>query len=196
MQRPASIRLIESLDPLRFVYLNPGNLAGPNEGLPTLPFIRELHPVMCLGIVIGGAGALVSVADADELVLGLAPLTAFRARAEEGARQWDLGCALGPAITTPDELDDAVTVDSSGRRYRFSLTMNVNGEEVAKVPLADRSPTVAEALAYVSESAPLRQGDVVALALAEPDRPVGPGDQIQILSDKLGVLTNRVLQST
>ena len=175
-----------------FAYLNPTTLLGPGFAMPMPEYTKQVHADPCLAVVIAGAGRDVPVDEADGLVLGLTLVTSFHSNNEKAARARDAGFALGPAITTPDELDDAVTVDERGRRYRFGLSLTVNAEEVLKVDLSDLPFTFAELLSYASESAPLHQGDIVAVSLGANDRALDKGDQVQAVCEKLGTLTTRI----
>lgn len=175
-----------------FEYLNPAALVGPGMALPIPEPVKSLLADPCLGVIIGGSGRDVSVEDADGLVLGLCLVTSFCSPADAGGRARDVGYAVGPAVTTPDELDDAVTVDERGRRYRFSVGLKVNSEEIVSFDLSGLPYTVAELLSYASDSCALQQGDLVAVRLGTNSRSIEKGDQVQTSSDKLGVLTTRV----
>lgn len=160
--------------------------------MPLPDHAPKLHADPCIAVVVAGSGHNVPVEEADGLVLGLTLVNSFHARNEKGGRSRDPGFALGPAITTPDELDDAVTVDERGRRYRFGLSLMVNAEEILKIDLSSLPFTLAELLSSASESAALHQGDIVALALGNNDRLLEKGDQVQVVCEKLGTLTTRV----
>jgi 2-keto-4-pentenoate hydratase/2-oxohepta-3-ene-1,7-dioic acid hydratase in catechol pathway len=174
-----------------FEYLNPVGLIAPGLALP-LQDGMALGADPCVGIVIAGAGRNVPVGEADGLVLGLTLVTAFRAQGESGARLRDVGFALGPAITTPDELDDAVTEDERGRRYRFPIALKVNSEVVVEFDLSALPYTLAELLSHASESCPVHIGDIVAVSLGSNSQILGKGDQVQSVSEKLGALTTRI----
>jgi len=201
---PPSVRLFASAEegyqwehgadvPLpSFEYLNPTTLLGPGFALPMPEYSPKIHADPCLAVVVAGSGRDVPVDEADGLVLGVTLVTSFHSKTEKAGRARDAGFALGPAITTPDELDDAVTVDERGRRYRFGLSLKVNAEEILKVDLSDLPFTLAELLSYASESAALHQGDILAVSLGANERALGKGDQVQVVCEKLGTLTTRV----
>jgi 2-keto-4-pentenoate hydratase/2-oxohepta-3-ene-1,7-dioic acid hydratase in catechol pathway len=176
----------------RFEYLNSAALVGPAVVLPVPEQIKAIHCDSCIGIVIAGVGRTVSVEDADGLVLGLTLFSSFHAVGQHGGRARDLGYAIGPAITTPDELDDAVTVDERGRRYRFSVGMKVNSEEVFTYDLSSLPYTLAELLSHASETCVLHQGDIVAVQLGEGGQLLESGDQVQMVCEKLGALGTRI----
>jgi 2-keto-4-pentenoate hydratase/2-oxohepta-3-ene-1,7-dioic acid hydratase in catechol pathway len=201
---PPSVRLFHASDeesdwslaeenPLpNFQYLNPRSMIGPGLTLPVAERVTRLEATPCIGIIIAGAGRNVSPEDADGLILGLCLVTSFLTPNDQGARSRDIGFVLGPAVTTPDELDDAVTVDERGRRYRFGASLKVNSEELMSFDLSDLPRTPAELLSFASESATLQQGDVVAIALGPASKPLEKGDQVQVACEKLGVLTTRI----
>lgn len=177
-----------------FSYLNPACILGPNEMLKKPEYAPRLTFEPCLGVVIAGAGKDVPVGEADDLVLGLCLMNSFALPEAFGvSRSRDTGLSVGPAIITPDELDDSVTSDERGRRYRFSVGARVNGEEVFSLELSNFGYTVAEAIAYASQSAPIKSGDVFALSLGATDASIGANDEVQVFSDKLGVLSNRIV---
>jgi 2-keto-4-pentenoate hydratase/2-oxohepta-3-ene-1,7-dioic acid hydratase in catechol pathway len=202
--QPPSLRLFAPFEPEltwaegedaptpSFEYLNPSALVGPGFAIPWPEWTRKVSVDACLGVVIGGAGRFVSLQDADELVLGLTLVTSFYVPGVEGGRGRDVGFALGPAITTPDELDDSVTVDERGRRYRFGLTLKVNSDEVGAYDLSSLPQTIAELLTSASSSCTIQQGDVIAVNLGANNRVLEKGDQVQLVCEKLGALTTRV----
>lgn len=175
-----------------FQYVNPATLVGPSMAIPIPEVLKSLAVDCCLGVVIGGSGRSVAADQADGLVLGLALISSFYAVGERGGRSRDFGLALGPAITTPDELDDAVTEDERGRRYRFSISLRVNSEELLEFDLSKLPYTVAEYISHASETCALRQGDIIAVSLSRTERKLEKGDQVQALSDKLGALSTRL----
>lgn len=174
-----------------FQYLNSSAMAGPGLALPAPEFAPQFFADPCLAVIVAGSGMNVPPDEADGLVLGLTLVTSFHTR-DKGGRARDPGFALGPAITTPDELDDAVTVDERGRRYRFGMTLRVNSEDIGAYELSALPYTLAELLAYASESAPLVQGDIVAMSLGRNERALEKGDQVQLVCEKLGTLTTRI----
>lgn len=175
-----------------FTYLNPAALIGPGLALPFPEWSRDLRVDACLGVVVAGAGRSVPVSESDELILGLTLVTSFYVPGLADGRSRDAGFAVGPAITTPDELDDAVTVDERGRRYRFGLTLRVNSEDIGTYDLSTLPQTVAELLSSASNSCAIHQGDVIAVSLGSNERKLEKGDQVQLVCEKLGTLTTRL----
>lgn len=177
-----------------FQYLNPASLVDPGFAVQIPSFAKSFQADACLALVIAGSGWNVPVAEADGLVLGLSLACSFYVPGETAGRARDAGFALGPAITTPDELDDAVTEDERGRRYRFPVSFKVNNEVISTIDLSRLPNTFAEVLSFASESCPLHQGDIVAISLGAVERPLEAGDQVQAVCEKLGTLTARIVR--
>lgn len=193
--RPTSVRLCDVDDDgqIDFDYTNPSTFFGPGDQIPRPGFARRIVLAPCLGIVIGGSGLNVDVSDADDLVLGLTLVSFFVAPDDSKGRMIDAGFSIGPAITTPDELDDSVTEHKEGRRYRFAIAARVGSDEVGRYELGSAKKTIAQVLSYLSESSPMRQGDLVCIKLGLSDRTVDKGDDMHVSSEKLGTLSSRFI---
>lgn len=201
---PSSYRLFPSLarrtDPegFDFRYLNPVSLAGPNMSLGRSEMM-DVAILPCLAVVVAGGGLAIPVFEADGVVLGLTLVNVFYQPSEGGlmdlpAWSFDVGSAIGPALTTPDELDDHVTDESAGRQYEMDVRLFVNGAEVFQTSTASLPATLAELLSYASLTCPLRQGDLVAASLTETplDVRVKSGDSIRLVCEPLGTLSSKL----
>jgi 2-keto-4-pentenoate hydratase/2-oxohepta-3-ene-1,7-dioic acid hydratase in catechol pathway len=201
---PPSVRLFPALsnrsdaESYEFFYLNPNAIAGPNAVISVTEG-TELSCIPCLGIVVAGGGASVPVAEADGVVLGLTLANVFfqgsdKPLSELPAWAFDAGIAVGPAITTPDELEESVADESKGRLYDFPVTLGLNGEEILATNLAAMGATPAELLSFASLTCPLRQGDLLLAAIAAPPPNVKlrSGDQARLASESLGTLSTRL----
>ena len=106
------------------------------------------------------------------------------------------GSALGPVLTTPEELEDVITDESAGRRYKLSAVTRVNGVERRRGDAENFRFTVAQCLAASSQSTPLRAGEIIAIGpLVNPEEnssPLSEGDEIQISVEKLGTLSLKI----
>lgn len=98
--------------------------------------------------------------------------------------------AFGPALVTPDEIDDldAVLVESY-----------LNGARMQSATLAHMVFPIAQIIAYVSAFTPLSPGDVIATGTpggvgAKRNPPVWmvPGDEIEVRISGIGSLVNRI----
>lgn len=198
--QPASFRLFSSLPDFDFRYLNPGIVVGPHASvLPAEGSALACLP--CLAVVVAGGGSVVPVSEADGLVLGISIANVFylheageAAVARLPATSLDVGAAVGPALTTPDELDDAVEDEANGRRYALDLVLSIDGQEVWQANTRDLGVTIAEIFGQASLTTRLRQGDLFAVALPSPLPPfdLKSGSQVRLASERLGALVTKV----
>lgn len=202
--QPPSFRLFPTLPTRReteafdFRYLNPNVIAGP-LGIIGVSAGLELSCIPCLGAVVAGGGASIPVAQADEVLLGLTLVNIFyqsseNPLAELPAWAFDAGSSVGPALTTPDELDETVADESNGRRYDFEVSLALNGDEVFKINVETMGATIAQLLSFASLTCPIKQGDLFAAALVSPlpDIRLKAGDQVRLVSEKLGSLVTNL----
>lgn len=191
---------------LDFVYLNPASLLGPASAVKKPIFTADLSFDACLAIVVATAGAAIPIEAAEDHLLGFTLAASFADEhlesapaglARYSARQRDMGTAIGPAITTPDELEDVVSEHDGGTRRHLVIEARVNGREVGTWDLADLPVTPAEIVSLASESCALQAGDVICVALPADDRNrrvsnLDRGDEVQVICDRLGSLTTVV----
>jgi len=202
--QPPSFRLFPTLPTQReteafdFRYLNPNVIAGPLGIIGVSPGL-EISCIPCLGAVVAGGGASIPIAQADEVLLGLTLVNVFFQSSEKPIEQlpawaFDAGSSVGPALTTPDELDETVVDESIGRRYDFEVSLAVNGDEVFKVNVEQMGATIAQLLSFASLTCPIKQGDLLAAALISPlpEIKLKGGDQVRLVSEKLGALVTNL----
>ncbi len=201
VSRPPTVRLFAhnpdlptwERDPApEFLYINPGNIRATQEPVPGPA--SPLHVTPCLAVVLAGSGSNVPVDVADDLVLGFGLSLVFsNSAAEFPARAYDVGFNLGPALTTPDELESLGEASARGRTYELTFSLSRNGEPTETLELSAGSATVAESLSSASLTAPLRVGELFLFALSAPLACAEPGDVLELRGDPLGTLATRVL---
>lgn len=216
---PPSVRLFESLPgegdwvalsegrsaakDLSFTYLNPACIVGPMTELMPCGISEDLSFKVCIGAVIAEPGLRIPSEQADPYILGFTLVTVFyaadvdrieRMRGNPIGRSHDVGIAVGPAITTPDELENALVQDLAGRRYAIPITASVDGDEVARFNAEELEITFAEAVAFASDSCPVVAGDLIVLSIGAPqlEQPLISGSEVRLTSDWLGTLANRI----
>lgn len=180
-----------------FFYGNPACLVGASTMINYPERVLDLafEPYLAAVLVTGGYD--VEVDEADDMVLGLTLMAALvdrRAARVEGlfGRSHDLGAALGPVLTTPDELDDFLASQEFGRSYRLGVSARVNGVERSRGNVEELPFTPAQAIAAASRSCTLREGDVLALGPIcdlPADLRLEPGDEISLAVENLGTLS-------
>ena len=179
-----------------YAYGNPSSVIGPSQEV-TIPD----H----VGIV--GADAFIAVAavsdafgvaaeDADDHVLGVTLMIVLSARDLERtgdfARAYDIASALGPVITTPEELDDFLIATENGRHYRLNAIMRVNGLDKDRNNVEELPFSGAQAIATASLSSPVRAGDIFAIGPIVSVDEIGPGDEVQFIVENLGTLSLKI----
>jgi 2-keto-4-pentenoate hydratase/2-oxohepta-3-ene-1,7-dioic acid hydratase in catechol pathway len=151
-----------------------------------------------LAAVVGSRVKHVSVENALEAVEGYTCLNDVSARALQFADgQWtraksiDTFCPIGPRVVPREEVGDPQSL---------RIQCRVNGETMQDASTADMIFTVAEIVAYVSETITLEPGDVIAtgspsgVAFGRPDgRYLQAGDTVEVEIDRVGVLVNPVV---
>lgn len=210
--QPPSLRIFRTdcqVDPLegleedpRFFYGNPASMVGSGLIIPYPEFAVEIGVVPCLGAILLADAFRIDLNDADDLILGYTIVNFVVAKDVERAerrsgsgfgRSNDIAAAIGPVITTPEELEDELAMTGRGRHYQLTTILRVNGVEVGRGNTDDLPFTFAQAIQAASQSCPLRAGDVFALGpiadLEEDGLTIGPEDQVQIAVEKLGTLS-------
>lgn len=193
----------DAINQLSFSYLNSSIVLGTMSELMPCNFSEDIRFKPCLAAVVKSDATALPAEEADPYIVGVTLMNVFfgadvlrmeQMRGAPMSRSHDMGIGLGPAITTPDELDDATIQDLAGRRYKLNISAYVNDDEVARFDTDDLPFTLTEAVAFASESAAVRAGDVIAICLGEPDLHVSlqSGDEVRLVNDRLGVLVNRV----
>ncbi|USQ95443.1 fumarylacetoacetate hydrolase family protein [Caulobacter sp. RL271] len=106
-------------------------------------------------------------------------------------KTFDRSGAFGPWLVTPDE---------AGGVNALQLTTRLNGEVVQQTGIDDLLFGVEALIAYVSQIWEVRPGDVIATgttggvgAVRKPPLWMKPGDTIEVEIDRLGTLTNTVI---
>jgi 2-keto-4-pentenoate hydratase/2-oxohepta-3-ene-1,7-dioic acid hydratase in catechol pathway len=198
-----------------FYFSNPGAIIGPGDPVAAPPRSAELDYELEVACVLAEGGRNVAVEDADRLVAGFTIMNDWSARDVQRremrlsmgpVKGKDFATSLGPWLVTADEFapDGVRTVPSA------AMVARVNGVEYTRSDLDTVWWSFAEMIAYASESAPLRRGDVLGsgtcgtgcileLSLVHGGERypyLRPGDQVQLEVEGLGVLANRVVAGT
>ncbi len=150
-----------------------------------------------LGLVIGSAGTDLQPDTAVDHLLGVTVLNDFTARDVQSrempsgfgpAKGKDFATALGPWVTTLDELD----LDD------LTMLARVNGEEWSRGSTSTLTWSIGELLAYASRSGQLVPGQLIGSGTVglgcglELYRSLQPGDVIELEIEGIGVLRNTI----
>lgn len=201
--RPGSLRFFPTglqgnvpYDDPEYVYGNPNALIGPAQIIPYPTTTSSLGFEAWIACVLHSDGHRVPVETADDLILGICVLNVLVARdAGANGRARDIACALGPVLTTPDELDGSVTDESNGRHYGLNAFARINGVERASGETESLPLTFAQAIAAASQQFPVKEGDVIALGpIIEPTEIplLDPDDEATVSIEGLGAISIRI----
>lgn len=185
--RPPSVRIFRFGDH-SFDYAHPASMYGPTIVLPLPPEVERVAYTPALAVVVGGAGAAVPPSQGDDLVLGLALAHVFSTLRDPGGRAHDAGFCLGPALVTPDEFAGDSIRPETGFAYQDVVTFSRNGVEVTTFDLGSIRPSPASAIAHASETQAVLEGDVLLIPIGELDLTPEAGDELKLVSPKLGAL--------
>jgi 2-keto-4-pentenoate hydratase/2-oxohepta-3-ene-1,7-dioic acid hydratase in catechol pathway len=185
-------------------YERPGYYKGTASGLigheavaPWPAYTRWMDYELELGFVVGRTGRNLTPEEAPSHLFGVTIFDDFSARDIQfnemrlqlgPAKGKDFATAVGPWITTVDELD----LEDLDMRAR------VNGEEWSRGSSGSIWWSVGELLAYLSWGETLQPGDLVGSGTVglgcglELGRQLEPGDVVELEVSGIGVLRNRI----
>jgi len=195
-----------------FYFTNPAAVLGPGDPVAAPPRSAELDYELEVACVLGRGGVSLGLDDADQVVAGFMVMNDWSARDVQRremalslgpAKGKDFATSLGPTLVTAAEFAPG------GLREVPSavMTATVNGVEWSRADLDGLWWSFAEMLAYASEAAPVRRGDVLGsgtcgtgcileLSLvhgADKYPYLQPGDQVELEVAGLGVLASPVV---
>jgi 2-keto-4-pentenoate hydratase/2-oxohepta-3-ene-1,7-dioic acid hydratase in catechol pathway len=181
---------------------NPAAIQNPGDPIeiPTHLKSTQVDWECELAIVIGKRAKNVSKESALSYVLGYTCANDVSARdwqKQFGGSQWSRGktfdtfCPLGPAIVTTDEIPNPNTLQ---------IKTLINNETMQNSNTADMIFNVPSLIAFLSGSTTLLPGTVILTGTPsgvgtgmKPPRYLKPGDTVAITIEKIGTLTNPVI---
>lgn len=152
-----------------------------------------------LAVVIGRAGRYIAEEDALSHVAGYTILNdgSIRDWQEENlsaGKNFPRTSGFGPCFVTADEIPDP---------HALGVRTRLNGETVQDGNTADFIFAIPKLIAYVSGFTPLAPGDTISTGTPHgvghgrtPKLYMKPGDTIEVEIDRIGTLTNRVVQES
>jgi len=175
----------------------PNSIIGDGEPIVIPVGVEQVDYEAELAAIIGARVKGVSVENALEAVAGYACLNDVSARALQFADgQWTRGksldtfCPIGPTVAR----------DQVGDPQALRIACRVNGETAQDATTADMIFSVAELVAFISETITLEPGDVIAtgtppgVAMGRPDGCyLGSGDTVEVEIERIGTLVNPVI---
>jgi len=195
-----------------FYFSNPAAVVGPRTDVRSAPGTSQFDYELEIGVIIGRAGADLSVADAESHIAGYCLLCDWSARdlqAKEGvfgtgpAKGKDTATSLGPWLVTPDEVEPYRHL----RGYDLAMTASVNGTRYSAGNWSSIYWSIPQLLAFASRGTELRPGDVIGTgtvgtgsilelsAVHGGDRYpwLAVGDEVTLAVDVLGEIRSTIL---
>jgi 2-keto-4-pentenoate hydratase/2-oxohepta-3-ene-1,7-dioic acid hydratase in catechol pathway len=190
----------DDLEALPYQYGNPSAIVGASQVIVPPEYVLDLQYEPYLVGIVATPGLKIPVEEADDALLGLSIMNLFVARElirrTESGRAFDFACAVGPVVTTPDELEATVLDHEFGRRWSLTVVTRVNGVERRRGQVSNLPITLAQAVELCSEGPPLSPGDLIALGPLAPwadDEPgLEPDDEVQVSIEHLGTLSTKI----
>jgi 2-keto-4-pentenoate hydratase/2-oxohepta-3-ene-1,7-dioic acid hydratase in catechol pathway/glyoxylase-like metal-dependent hydrolase (beta-lactamase superfamily II) len=148
-----------------FYFACPSTVLGPYDDTPMAPGSAWQDFELEIAAVIGTAGKDLSVAEAEQAIIGYMIFNDWSARdlqqlegqlAIGQAKGKDSGVTLGPYLVTPDELEPY----RRDGKLSLDVTARVNDTVVGSGSTAAMDWTFAEVISYASRGVLLRPGDV------------------------------------
>jgi 2-keto-4-pentenoate hydratase/2-oxohepta-3-ene-1,7-dioic acid hydratase in catechol pathway len=181
--------------------MNPVTVLGHEETVPWPGQARFMDYELELAIVIGSTGADLRPEEAGAHIFGLTVMNDFSARDVQAremsagfgpAKGKDFGTALGPWVTTIDELDAS----------NLTMLARVNGEEWSRGSTSTLTWSIEEIVAYASRGERVVPGQVIGSGTVglgcglELFRKLRPGDVVELEIEGIGTLRNSLAEPT
>ena len=198
-----------------FYFTNPHAIVGPDAPVRRPSGCRALDFELEVAAVVGTSGTSLTEQQARDAIVGYTIFNDWSARDLQRremqvglgpAKGKDFCSSIGPWLVTADELDDAT--DDEGF-LTLECAVSVNGQVVGRDRLSQMGWTFATMIAYASRDSMIMPGDLFGSGttggggcLAEmwgrsgrqDPPPLQPGDVVSITVDRLGTLTNTVVE--
>jgi 2-keto-4-pentenoate hydratase/2-oxohepta-3-ene-1,7-dioic acid hydratase in catechol pathway len=175
-------------DTLQLFYKSPSSVIGPNDEIVIPEGAQNVHYESEMVIVIGKEAKDVSVAEADEYVLGVTcgnDVTARKWQTQD--MQWwrgkgaDTFAPVGPYVVSGLEYDSLdIEVRLNGEVQQSSNTSLMVRDDETIVSFASRHVT-------------LKPGDLIYTGATGITSEIEPGDVVEVDIEGVGVLRNRVV---
>ncbi|MFE2640389.1 fumarylacetoacetate hydrolase family protein [Streptomyces scopuliridis] len=199
-----------------FYFSNADAVFGPHDDVPIAPGSRMFDLELEVGAVIGRGGRDLHPGGAEQHIVGYTLFNDWTARDHQlrdlalgigMGKSKDSAITLGPALVTPDELEDS----RRDGRLAFELTAMVNDEEIARGSLDQMDWGFGELIAFISRGVDLSPGDVIGSGtvpggcllehvdtpdMADFKRWLRPGDVVTLRGQGIGETRQTVVAGT
>lgn len=193
-----------------FYFSNVSEMRGPGDPVWRPAASQELDYELEVAALIDTPVSDLTAERGEEAIGGYTILNDWSARdlqREETAvrlgpaKGKDFASSIGPWLVTPDELADA----REAKGYALTMTASVNGEELSRGSWASSQFSFGEMVARASADVRLRPGDLMGSGTVgtgclleikdeKLQRWLEPGDSVTLRVERLGELTNPVVE--
>ena len=219
-RRNRGVEMIPEYDEIPIFYMTNHNAVYGPGPIPVLPMhLDKLDFELEAAIVIGKECRNVKAAEADACIAGYTVMNDWSARALQmhemklnlgPAKGKDFATSIGPWLVTRDELADRRIETPNGELYDLEMTCVINGKDVSKGNMKDMTWTFAQIIERASYGVTLYPGDVIGSGTVgtgcflelngskvyDPAWWLTIGDTVTCAIDRLGALTNVVVEET
>jgi 2-keto-4-pentenoate hydratase/2-oxohepta-3-ene-1,7-dioic acid hydratase in catechol pathway len=200
-----------------FYFTNPHTVIGHGAAVRRPWACRALDFELEVACVLGAGGRSLTEEQAGSAIVGYTILNDWSARDLQSremqvglgpAKGKDFATSLGPWLVTADELAGAHDADGF---LDLGCAVAVNGREIGRDRLAHMGWSFATMVGYASRDSAVVPGDVLASGTtggggclaelwgrrgAQDPPPLQPGDVVTVTVDRLGALTNTVIEGS
>jgi fumarylacetoacetate (FAA) hydrolase len=195
-----------------FYFTNNSEIYGHEQPVPYPTGSKELDFELEIACVIGREGKDIPVEEAANYIAGYTIMNDWSARDLQRrdmklnlgpGKGKDFATSLGPWLVTPDELASRRHGNGASERYDMTMLARVNGREISRGNFRDIYYSFPQMIAWASQNARLRAGDVLGsgtvgtgciLELGTQVQPwLQPGDLVELEIEGIDVLRNSIL---
>lgn len=195
-----------------FYFTNNSEIYGHEQPVPYPTGSKELDFELEIACVIGREGKDIPVEEAANYIAGYTIMNDWSARDLQRrdmklnlgpGKGKDFATSLGPWLVTPDELASRRHGNGASERYDMTMLARVNGREISRGNFRDIYYSFPQMIAWASQNARLRAGDVLGsgtvgtgciLELGIQVQPwLQPGDLVELEIEGIDVLRNSIL---
>lgn len=194
-----------------FYYSNPGKIYGPSDNVPLPAYTHALDYELEIACVLGKGGLEIPDSQAEACIAGYTIMNDWSARDIQQkemkiglgpAKAKDFATSLGPWIVTPDELQDRKVGPG---KFDLKMTARIDGKELSNGNMKSIHWTFPQMISRASEAVELHPGEVFGSgtvgtgSLLELGQEVHawlePGNVVEMEVERLGTLTNRIIET-
>ncbi|ACK41708.1 MAG: fumarylacetoacetate hydrolase family protein [Dictyoglomus turgidum] len=178
-----------------FFSKSPSSLIAHEEEIVYPNFLTRVDPEVELGVIIKKRGKYIKEENAMDYVLGYTVVNDVTARDMQAedfsntnpwfrSKSFDTFCPVGPYLVLKEGIKDP---------HNLNIELRVNGEMRQKDNTKNMIFKIPQIISYISKHLTLQAGDIIATGTPSGISPIYPGDTVECIVEKVGVLRNEVV---